>query len=262
VSGTITLNGQDLQGLALHEVDKVLGTRLAVVFQDPMSALNPALKVGTQLTEGSRYHRHLSRGDAAMLAVRRLAEVNIATPERMLRRYPQQLSGGQRQRVLIAMGLMSEPVLLIADEPTTALDVTVQAQIMDVLASINREHGTAILFISHNLGLVAQNCHRVIVMYAGRVVEELTAEQLQERPLHPYTRALLSAVPDMTQPRDQALMTIPGQIPDVTALPRGCPYHPRCPLAEDVCSTDRPPLQARSEPGHPVACWVANRVPS
>lgn len=258
VKGEIKLRGRDLQKIPLNDLNEVLGSEIAVVFQDPMSSLNPALRVGTQLTEGVEVHQHLSHAVATGIAVQRLQEVNMPDPYRQLRRYPHELSGGMRQRVMIAMGLMKEPMLLIADEPTTALDVTIQAQIMDVLYRINREHHTAIILISHNLGLISQNCDRVLVMYAGRVVEDLTNEQLQARPMHPYTNGLLAAIPDLSRPRSEALATIPGQVPDVTSIPRGCPFHPRCPLAVDKCRTNRPPLLARSG-GQRVACWVANQ---
>jgi oligopeptide/dipeptide ABC transporter ATP-binding protein len=257
VGGQISLSGEDLQRVALKDVDRVLGTKLAVVFQDPMSSLNPAMKIRNQLIEGARFHRKLSRAEAVLAARRRLREVNLPTPERQLERYPHELSGGQRQRVLIAMGLMNEPAVLIADEPTTALDVTVQAQIMDLLASINTEHGTAVILISHNLGLVAQNCHRVLVMYAGRVVEEMGAEELKTEPLHPYTKALLAAVPDMSRERDEPLVSIPGQMPDARNVPSGCAFHPRCPMAIERCSVERPPLLVHAD-RHRVACWVAN----
>lgn len=258
VRGTVKLQGKDLQRIPLSELAKFLGTKLAVVFQDPMSSLNPALRIGTQLTEGAEIHRHLSHAEATELAVTRIREVNIPTPERLLQRHPHELSGGMRQRVMIAMGLMNEPALLIADEPTTALDVTIQAQIMDLLWRINTEYGTAIILISHNLGLVSQNCHKVLVMYGGRVVEELTTQQLLTKPLHPYTAALLATVPDMSRPPDASLESIPGQAPDLAALPPGCPYHPRCPLAQDRCRMERPPLLLRPD-GHRVACWVANQ---
>jgi oligopeptide/dipeptide ABC transporter ATP-binding protein len=162
-----------------------------------------------------------------------------------------------RQRVMIAMGLMTEPALVIADEPTTALDVTIQAQIMDVLNGINRQHGTAIILISHNFGLISQNCQRVLVMYAGRIMEDLTIEQLSTRPLHPYTRALLATVPDLDRPRQEPLATIQGQPPDMSALPAGCPFHPRCPLATNRCVSERPPLVTHPD-GQRVACWVAS----
>jgi oligopeptide/dipeptide ABC transporter ATP-binding protein len=256
VEGRITVNGTELQRVPLKEVDRTLGTSLAVVFQDPMSSLNPAVKIRNQLIEGVRRHRGLSRAEAVLAARRRLGEVNLPTPERQLERYPHELSGGQRQRVLIAMGLMNEPNVLIADEPTTALDVTVQAQIMDLLAGINAEHNTAVVLISHNLGLISQNCDRVLVMYAGRVVEEVAADRLTEAE-HPYTRALLGAVPDMAHSREQPLVSIPGQMPDARSTPVGCAYHPRCPLAVPRCAEQRPPLQLNAV-GHRVACWVAN----
>jgi oligopeptide/dipeptide ABC transporter ATP-binding protein len=258
VSGNIKLDGRKLDQISIQERDKLLGFNVAVVFQDPMSSLNPALKVGTQLTEAVEIHQRARKREAMELAVGRLREVNVAAPEHQLQRYPHELSGGMRQRAIIAMGLMMEPSLLIADEPTTALDVTIQAQIMDVLNNINREHGTAIMLISHNFGLISQNCQRVLVMYAGRIMEDLTIDQLATAPLHPYTRALLATVPDLERPRDEALATIKGQPPDMAALPSGCPFHPRCPLATDRCISQPPALVTRLN-GQRVACWVANQ---
>jgi peptide/nickel transport system permease protein len=256
VRGTIELEGQDLATLPARARDRLLGTRLAVVYQDPLASLNPALKVGTQIMEGAEVHRNLAGRPARALAATRLREVNIPTPEMQLQRHPHELSGGMRQRVVIAMGLVNEPALLIADEPTTSLDVTVQAQIMDVIARVNADHGTAIILISHNMGLISQNCDRVIVMYAGRIVEDLPAEHLSTLALHPYTRALLRSVPDMTRARSEDLEFIGGQAPDPAALPSGCSYHPRCPLAVDRCRTERPPLRDLPD-GRRVACWVA-----
>ena len=259
VSGVIDLNGRDLRVMPAEEVDRTLGKELAVIFQDPMSSLNPALRVGTQLTEGAMVHGHATRRHAEDLAVSRLSEVGIATPREQLRRHPQEFSGGMRQRLMIAMGLINEPQLLIADEPTTALDVTVQAQIMALLRDINRDRGLSIILISHNLALVARNCQRVMVMYAGRIVEDGPTAAIVREPLHPYTRALLNVVPDMSRSRDARLLQIAGQSPDPSALPTGCPFHPRCPLAADLCRTSRPPLAVHSD-GRRVACWAAEGV--
>jgi peptide/nickel transport system permease protein len=257
VKGTIRLNGTDLSDLTERQLSKFLSTDLAVVFQDPMSSMNPALKIGIQLTEAAEVHRGLSRAEAKKTALARLYEVRMPTPDRQLERHPHELSGGMRQRTMIAMALMNNPALLIADEPTTALDVTIQAQIMDLLAEINRKHQTAIILISHNLALIRQSCHSVLVMYAGRIVEEIPSSRLLIDPRHPYTRALIAAVPDLTRPPDKPLAYIPGSAPELSDLPAGCPFHPRCPLAVDKCRTIRPPLVQRGADRR-VACWVAN----
>jgi oligopeptide/dipeptide ABC transporter ATP-binding protein len=259
VTGSVRLNGEELSELPRAKLDKLLGTSVAVVFQDPMSSLNPALTIGVQLTEGVQKHLHEPPDKARTEAIARLNEVNIPTPRVQLDRHPHELSGGMRQRVMIAMGLMTNPRLLIADEPTTALDVTIQAQIMDLLEQVNEDHRTAVILISHNLGLVRQNCDRVLVMYAGRIVEELPSDRLTIDPLHPYTRALLAAVPDIAHDRSQPLEFIPGQTPDIGNPPRGCPYHPRCPLAMDICRERTPPLE-RHGIDRRVACWAAEQV--
>jgi oligopeptide/dipeptide ABC transporter ATP-binding protein len=257
VTGRVSLHGHDLAVLPGTARRRLLAKELAYVFQDPMSSLNPALTVGRHLTERAEKLPGMARRPARALAAARLREVHLPVPELQLRRYPHQLSGGMRQRVLIAMGLTTEPSLLICDEPTTALDVTIQAQIMDVLAEVNSGHReTAIVLISHNLALVAQNCHRILVMYAGRIVEDLDQRELLTDPRHPYTRALLGALPTIGRSRDEPLTYIPGEIPDLAAPPPGCPFHPRCPLAVDRCRAERPPLVAR-EGGRRVACWVA-----
>ncbi len=229
-----------------------------MVFQDPMTSLNPALRIGRQMTERVEVHEHMRRHSATELAATKLGEVNIPAPARNLQKHPHALSGGMRQRVMIAMGLMTHASLLIADEPTTALDVTIQAQIMDLLAAIQSEHGMAIVLISHNIGLVSENCNRILVMYAGRIVEDLSAQQLRLGPKHPYTVDLLAAVPDVKRPRDLPLRSIPGQAPELGSRIPGCPYHPRCAFAVDECTRIRPLLRSRPD-GSRVACHVANR---
>lgn len=203
------LDGQDLSGVSNRQLRTLLGTRMAMVFQDPMSSLNPAMRIGTQMVEASRVHRRLSRSAARELAIRSLADVHIPQPERQLRNYPHELSGGMRQRVMIAMGLMNEPRLLIADEPTTALDVTVQAQVMTLLRALNQEHGTAILLVSHNIALLSEICDRVLVMYRGNLVDDAPVDALTSPDRHPYTRALIGAVPDLRTDRSRALVDVP-----------------------------------------------------
>jgi peptide/nickel transport system permease protein len=238
--------------------ERMLATRMGVVFQDPMSSLNPALRIGTQLTEAVRVHRGMAAGDALTLASRRLEDVHVGASATRLRQHPHELSGGMRQRVMIAMGAMIEPELLIADEPTTALDVTVQAQVMALLRELNREHGTAVLIVSHNIALLAGLCQRILVMYAGRMVEELPAGGLGAA-RHPYTEALLAAVPDLDAPRDQPLRTIAGAPP--TSEVAGCPFAARCPLAVQRCREQHPPLTDAGD-GRRVACWVRGEAAS
>jgi peptide/nickel transport system permease protein len=256
VQGSVLLQGTEvLTGTEDRKSQRLLGTELAVVYQDPMSSLNPALRIGRQMTEASETIKGDSRSDANTSALARLQEVNIPGAEAAMSRYPHELSGGMRQRVMIAMGLMMDPPVIICDEPTTALDATVQAQIMDLIAKLNADHGSAVILISHNLALVSQNTDRVLVMYAGRIVEDLTAAQLHEGGAHPYTQQLLAAVPDTSRPREERLAFIPGQAPDPANLPNGCPYSPRCPLVHDTCRTDLPPLLVR-EDDRRVACWA------
>jgi oligopeptide/dipeptide ABC transporter ATP-binding protein len=256
MNGTVKISGRDISTLTKDEFNQLLGTNVATVFQDPMSSLNPALRLDIQLTERAEVHQHIGRRQAREMAIANLKEVNLPAAEGQMRRYPHELSGGMRQRVMMAMGLMTRPALLIADEPTTALDVTIQAQIMDVLKEINQQHKMAIVLISHNLDLVGQNCDRILVMYAGRIVEELSREALSQ-PLHPYTQALLGALPDISESPDQPLVSIGGQVPDISNRPSGCAFHPRCPMAVERCTTEVPPLLPRR--GGAVACWVANK---
>jgi peptide/nickel transport system permease protein len=249
----LELSGKDIRHLRPTDRDHLLGTALATVFQDPMSALNPAVRVGRQLAEVSTVHQGMSRRAAMTKAVRRLAAVRIAAPERRAHQYPGEFSGGMRQRAMIAMGLMGEPALIIADEPTTALDVTVQREVLTLLRQVADERSAAVLFISHDIAVISEIASRVLVMYAGRIVEDLPVADLR-RAKHPYTRALVSAIPDMHTDRDQPLSTIAGRPPDPEHLPTGCSFAPRCSFADDTCHTTRPPL-VDVPTGHRVACW-------
>jgi oligopeptide/dipeptide ABC transporter ATP-binding protein len=249
-----TLFGEDPRTLGDAERRRLLGRSLAVVYQDPMSALNPALRVGRQLAEVSEVHDGLSKSSATKRAVDRLGSVRIANPAARVRQYPHEFSGGMRQRAVIAMGLMSEPKLIIADEPTTALDVTVQQQILQLLREVSTSGGSAAILISHDVAVVSQLCRRVLVMYAGRIVEELDVATLVVGPAHPYTAALVASVPTMESDRTRPLASIPGRAPSPYDDSPGCPFAPRCPRASARCTDLMPPLEQRSA-GHRVACW-------
>ena len=255
-SGSARFMGEELIGRPPAELDRVRGGRITVVFQDPMTSLNPVMRIGRQLTEVIRRRRDVGEAGARLRAVAMLDRVGIPEAARRLDRWPHELSGGMRQRVMIAMALLGEPELLIADEPTTALDVTVQAQILELLADLQRERGMAIILITHALGVVAGLCERVAVMYAGRIVETGPATVLFARPLHPYTRALLQASPRLDVPIGAKLEPIEGQPPDLAALPQGCAFRERCPRAVELCGTLRPPLRP-IEPDQLVACHRA-----
>ena len=259
-AGRLEFRGTELARLSRRERTRLLATDLAVIFQDPMSTLNPALRVGRQLTEKVEVHAGMGRREALALAEQRLAQTGIADAARRLRDYPHEFSGGMRQRAMIAMGLMTDPALIVADEPTTALDVTVQAQILDLLREINARSGTAILFISHDLAVVSELCSRVLVMYAGRIVETLDTAAL-DRASHPYTRALLETVVDLDSDPAQPLVTIPGQPPALERPLAGCPFAPRCAEAVDRCGSEAPALAPLGEPGHLVACWARATEP-
>lgn len=252
----LRLCGTDLGELPEQERRKLLGTSLAMVFQDPMASLNPALRVGGQLAEVATVHQGASRAEARTRAVDRLGHVHIPEPDRRARQHPHELSGGMRQRAVIAMGLMGTPRLIIADEPTTALDVTVQRQILRLLREVTGETGAATLFISHDIAVVGELCHRVVVMYAGRVVEELPVEKLASGAAHPYTRALVASLPDMDTDRSLPLASIPGHQPSPAELGPGCAFAARCELATGRCA-ERPPLIPYGK-AHQVACWEAS----
>ena len=242
VEGSVLFEGEELLGRSDQDLRRIRGNRLAMIFQDPMTSLNPLLTVGRQLTEVLELHKGLARREARARCVQALGDVGIPSPEERLDQYPHELSGGMRQRVMIAMGLLCEPALLLADEPTTALDVTIQAQILELMQEVQRRHGTAIVLVTHDLGVVAGMADRVAVMYAGRLVEKGPTGALFGTPLHPYTRGLLESVPRLEGAAGHALDSIPGSPPDPAALPPGCAFAPRCPLAEDSCRAERPPL--------------------
>jgi len=243
--GRVLLDGVDLLALDEAQMRRVRGRRVGMIFQEPASALNPVLSIGFQIAEAVRAHRPVSRQEARRRAVELLDRVALADAARRLDDYPHQLSGGQQQRVVIAMALAAEPRILLADEPTTALDVTVQAQILDLLAGLRRDLGLTVLLVTHDLAVVAETCDRVLVMYAGELVEEAPAADLFAHPAHPYTSALLATLPRLGRPLPRGhLPTIRGRVPDAAEPPPGCPFHPRCERAFAACSRRHPPLYA------------------
>ncbi|HYF16803.1 MAG TPA: ABC transporter ATP-binding protein [Ramlibacter sp.] len=252
VKGSIRLDGRELCGLPQRQLRDVRGAQMAMVFQEPMSALDPVFTVGEQIAEAVRAHFPVGAREAREMAVESLARVGIPLPARRCDEYPHQLSGGMRQRAMIAIALACKPRLLVADEPTTALDVTVQAQILDVLMRLSQESGTALLFITHDLGVVAETCQRVITMYAGQVVEDAPADEVLLRPAHPYTSGLMRSLPRLNR-RKQPLPSIPGRVPQVTELPPGCRFEPRCPHAMAGCNEEQRLLSAAA--ARRVRCW-------
>ena len=253
VSGSIRLDGLELTELSSETLRSLRGSRMAMVFQEPMTSLNPVLRIGEQLMEPLLLHRGMERPVARAESAALLRHVGIGDSELRLRDYPHQLSGGQRQRVMIAMALACNPALLIADEPTTALDVTIQAQILELIDRLQKEQGLALLLITHDLGIVAERADQLHVMYAGRIVESAATAELLARPAHPYTRGLLASLPGNVPPVTP-LTTIPGQPPDLTGEQTGCPFRSRCPAALPPCDTAMPELTTMA-PGHTVRCW-------
>jgi peptide/nickel transport system ATP-binding protein len=259
VGGSVMLEGTDLLALDEAEMRKIRGNRISMIFQEPMTSLNPVMRIGDQITEAVRLHRAMPHKQARQLAVQMLRLVKIPEPERRASEYPHQLSGGMRQRAMIAMALACRPALLIADEPTTALDVTIQAQILALVLELQKELGMGLILITHDLGVVAQTAQRVIVMYAGKKVEEADVETLFAHPRHPYTRGLMASIPTVPLPgarTDARLVEIPGMVPSLTNLRKGCAFAPRCALAIERCREQYPPLQNFGA-NHLAACWRA-----
>jgi oligopeptide/dipeptide ABC transporter ATP-binding protein len=257
VGGTISFEGRDLVRLPEEEIRKIRGCAISMIFQEPMTSLNPVFTVGEQVAEGIRHHEKVSRREAWDQAVEVLKRVKISDPARRAREYPHQLSGGMRQRVMIAIALALRPKLLIADEPTTALDVTIQAQILELLLGLQEEMKMAVMLITHDLGVIAETADRVVVMYAGRVVEEASVRELFDNPLHPYTQGLMESLPRLeTGKARRRLRAIPGLVPNLLQLPTGCKFAPRCPKVVEQCWPTEPELR-EIRPGHSARCILA-----
>ena len=259
VGGEVLLEEKDLIPLGEAELRRIRGNQISMIFQEPMTSLNPVFTIGNQIAEVLILHQGLSHGNAITKAVELLGLVGIPSPERRVKEYPHQLSGGMRQRAMIAMALACNPRVLIADEPTTALDVTIQAQILDLMVRLKEEFQTAILLITHDLGVIAETANRVVVMYAGKVVEEASVEEIFENPKHPYTQGLLKSIPRIDLHlggHRERLQEIPGTVPNLLRLPGGCSFHPRCPLAVERCLREGPHLETKGR-DHLASCWVA-----
>ena len=259
VGGSINFMGQNLLEMGDEDIRRVRGREISMVFQEPMTSLNPVLSIGLQLTETMQHHLGLSSTQALKRAAELLEMVGISEPKRRLAQFPHHLSGGMRQRVMIAVALSCEPKLIIADEPTTALDVTIQAQILELMKDLTKRLGVALVVITHNLGVVARYADRVNVMYAGKIIEMGSAQQIYHQPHHPYTLGLLASVPRMDQPRGTRLIPIDGQPPDLTRLDGGCAFRPRCRFAVDRCAQEFPPLE-NIDSGHVSACWRVKEI--
>ena len=260
VGGSIHFRGQDLAALSLEAMRRIRGARIGMVFQEPMTALNPVHTIGRQLSEVILLHKKISKQDALKKAVAILDRVGIPSPDIRMGEYPHQLSGGMRQRVVIAMALVCEPDLLIADEPTTALDVTIQAQILELIQELQRDMGMAVMLITHDLGVIAETCQKVVVMYAGRVAERGSVYDIFDRPTHPYTQGLLASIPRLDTPAKSTLTIIPGMVPGLRDLPAGCRFENRCPHAEAMCRTTLPEEEAVTDQ-HEVACLRWQQIP-
>jgi oligopeptide/dipeptide ABC transporter ATP-binding protein len=260
VNGRVLFHGEDIMQKSAEEMRTIRGGRIAMIFQNPGASLNPVFTLGNQTTRLIRLHTGANKAQARERALAMYTAVGLPNPDRILGAYPHNLSGGMQQRAMIAMALACDAELLIADEPTTALDVTVQAQILALLAQLRQTQGLSILLITHDLGIVAETCDRVAVAYAGRIVETGRTADVLYQPHHPYTRGLLAALPDAATAGDQTLQVIKGNVPDGLNPVPGCPFHPRCPEAMDICQTNMPPRLAVGEPGHLVNCFLYNEV--
>jgi len=253
--GSIYLQDREISNLSEKQMRSIRGNDISMIFQEPSSTLDPLMTIGKQIAEAVRAHHDIAQQDAMRESLRMLNMVGIPEPETRLKQYPFELSGGMCQRIMIAIALICEPMLLIADEPTTALDVTIQAQTLDLMRSLKEETGTAILLITHDMGVVADMADRVMVMYAGNVVEQGDVFEIFKQPHHPYTRLLLSSIPHIGKNRKEKLNVIKGMVPDIHNWPTGCRFHPRCPLADETCRTKTPELQSIENMDHFVACW-------
>ena len=257
VDGTIKLNGEDLLKMNKKEINDIRGNRISMIFQEPMTALNPVYTIGKQAMEALMIHQKISKEEAKAKVIDMFAKVGIPEPEKRFSVYPHQLSGGLRQRVMIAMAMICNPELMIADEPTTALDVTIEAQILYLMNQLQKEVGTAVIMITHNLGVVAESCDYVYVMYAGKIMEEAPVKELFKNPLHPYTFGLMNSIPKMTEVKTH-LYTIKGMVPNLLNLPQGCRFCPRCDKAMKICTMYQPDLY-ELEDGHKVRCFLYNK---
>jgi len=258
ISGKVMLEDTDILQLPKAKLRTIRGNKISMIFQDPMTSLNPFLKISSQMVETIMLHQKLSKRDALDLSIDMLKSVGIPKPDKRITDYPHQFSGGMRQRVMIAMALSCNPQVLIADEPTTALDVTIQAQILEIMQELSNRLGTSVIMITHDLGVVAGMCDRIVVMYAGRIIEEAHTDDLFADPKHPYTQGLINSVPRLDKKTRQKLSSIPGQPPNLIDLPDCCPFYPRCTRAMDICRTKYPPkteIQSNSSTRH-VNCWL------
>lgn len=252
--GSVLYKGQEILELSQNEMDKIRGNEISMIFQEPMTSLNPILTCGFQIAEPLMIHKKIKKKEAMAQALELMKSVGIANPEERMNQYPHQMSGGMRQRIMIAIALACNPSLIIADEPTTALDVTIQAQILNLMQKLNKEKGTAIIMITHDLGVVSELCKNVIVMYTGHSVEYAEVEELFSNPLHPYTQGLINSIPEVGDEKD-VLETIDGVVPNPTEIMEGCTFCPRCTVAMDRCSKEKPPM-IKTADNHQVRCWL------